>query len=78
MIWVAANWKLLAGAALGLALLVGGWTIYLKGEHAGEAGVKASVQTETIRKLEDARISKEKTDEEVRRTPYGDRVDGLR
>jgi hypothetical protein len=76
--WLVANWKLLAGAVLSLALIVGAAKLYRDGREAGKAAVRTEVQTETIKKLEDARISKEKTDEEVVRTPYDDRVDGLR
>jgi hypothetical protein len=61
-------------AATGAAV----WFIYHKGETAGAALVTTKVQGETIRTLDAARISKEKTDEEVRRTPYDDRADGLR
>lgn len=69
--------------ALAVVILIGGTllivrNIYSKGEKAGEAGVTSAVQTETIRKVDDARKAKEKADEEVRRTPYDDRVDGLR
>jgi hypothetical protein len=52
--------------------------VYRKGETAGAARVTTKVQSETIRTLDAARISKERTDEEVRRTPYDDRADGLR
>lgn len=52
--------------------------IYRKGESAGASGVTNAVQTETIKKLDEARKSKEATDEEVRRTPFDDRADGLR
>jgi len=67
---------------VGLLLLVIGTLlvvnrIYSKGETAGASGVTNAVQSETIKHIEDARQSKEKTDEEVRRTPYDDRVDGL-
>ena len=69
-------------ALLALGLVVGALLvvnhIYRKGETAGAGKVTGAVQSETIRKLEDARKSKEKTDEDVRRTPYDDRVDGLR
>lgn len=69
--------------ALAVLILIGGTllivrSIYSKGEKAGGAGVSSAVQTETIRKVDDARKAKEKADEEVRRTPYDDRVDGLR
>jgi hypothetical protein len=58
------------GTAVGL--------VYRKGETAGAANVTTRVQSETIRTLDAARISKERTDEEVHRTPYDDRADGLR
>ena len=69
--------------AVGVLLLVGGTLfivnrIYSKGETAGASGVTNAVQTETIKKIEDARKSKEKTDEEVRKTPYDDKIEGLR
>lgn len=53
-------------------------SIYNKGSKAGASEVKGAVQTETIKRVEKARETKEKADEEVRRTPYDDRVDGLR
>ncbi|MBR2813492.1 MAG: hypothetical protein IKE60_02495 [Reyranella sp.] len=64
-------------------ILIGGtvWVLrseFSKGQKAGAAGVSSAVQTETIRKVDDSRKAKEKADEEVRRTPYDDRVDGLR
>lgn len=72
-------------AAIGLAVLalIGAtaWVLrseFNKGRKAGEAGVTSAVQTETIRRVDGARQQKEKADEEVRRTPYDDRVDGLR
>lgn len=67
--------------AVGLAVvLVGGAALYVfkKGESAGSAAVTSAVQSRTIQTLDAARISKERTDEEVRRTPYDDRADGLR
>jgi hypothetical protein len=54
------------------------WLVYRSGETAGAADGTTKLQSETIRSLDAARISKEKTDEEVRRTPYGDRADSLR
>lgn len=78
MSWWFANWKTLATGAVALGLIAGAAFFYVKGERAGSAAVNNAVQTETIRRLDDARISKERTDEEVRRTPYDDRVDGLR
>jgi len=71
--------------ALALALLmiagVVAWVLnnqYNKGEASGETKVIDAVQTDTITKTEKARTDKEKADEEVRKTPYDDRVDGLR
>jgi hypothetical protein len=67
--------------AIAAALLIAGgaaWTIYGKGESAGSAKVTTAVQGKTIQTLDAARISKERTDEEVRRTPYDDRADSLR
>jgi hypothetical protein len=64
--------------ALVLAVLAIAGFIYLKGERAGSSGVINAVQSESLKKLDAARKSKERTDEEVRRTPYDDRVDGLR
>ncbi|TAJ89748.1 hypothetical protein [Reyranella sp.] len=69
--------------ALAVFILIGGTllivrNIYSKGEKAGTVGVTSAVQTETIRKVDDARKAKEKADDEVRSTPYEERVDGLR
>ena len=61
-----------------LAVLAIAGFIYLKGERAGSSGVINAVQSESLKKLDAARKSKERTDEEVRRTPYDDRVDGMR
>jgi hypothetical protein len=71
---------LIALFAIALIAATGGagWLVYRKGETAGGAGVATEVQSETIRTLDAARISKERTDEEVHRTPYDDRADGLR
>lgn len=69
-------------ALLVVALIAAGFlgyhSIYSKGENAGAGEVKGAVQTETIKRTEKARETKEKADEEVRTTPYPDRVDGLR
>lgn len=67
-------------AGLAVATLIGGGIAYIynKGETAGTSAVKTEVQSKTIETLDAARNAKEKADEEVRRTPYGDRVDGLR
>ena len=48
------------------------------GRHVGTATIRGAVQTETIQKLDAARISEKKTDEEVVRTPSDVRVDGVR
>lgn len=60
----------------GTLIVVG--NIYGKGKKSGEAGVSSVVQTEAIRQVDGARKQKENADGEVRRTPYDDRVDGLR
>lgn len=68
--------------AIGAALVFGTMFVmrseYNKGATAGGDKVKTAVQGETIKKLDDARTRKEKIDEEVRRTPLDDRIDGLR
>lgn len=67
------------GGLFAVTLIGGGIAyIYNKGETAGTSAVKTEVQSKTIETLDAARNAKEKADEEVRRTPYGDRVDGLR
>ncbi len=68
----------IAAAALVAATAVGLWIVYGKGEAAGAAKVTTAVQRETVKTLDAARISKETTDEEVHRTPYDDRADGVR
>lgn len=78
MAWLLANWKLVAAGILSLVVIGGAVVIYREGKDTGKAAVRTEIQTQTIKKLDDARISKEKTDEEVVRTPYDDRVDGLR
>lgn len=78
MPWLLANWKIVAAGALSLALIVGAAVVYRAGKDTGKAAVRDAVQTQTIKTLDAARISKEKTDAEVVRTPYDDRVDGLR
>lgn len=69
--------------ALAVLLIAGGVTYVLssyygKGFTAGETKVIDAVQTDTINATEKARTDKEKTNAEVRDTPYDDRVDGLR
>jgi len=68
----------LVAAALVAATAGSIWLVYRKGETSGAADVTTRVQSETIRTLDAARISRERTDEEVHRTPYHDRTDGLR
>ena len=68
----------IAVAALVAAPAGGRWLGYRQGETAGAADITTRVQNETIRTLDAARISRERTDEEVQRTPYDDRTDGLR
>lgn len=63
-------------AAIGTLIVLA--IVYHKGEKAGSSEVKVDVQREVIKTQDAARISKEKTDEEVHRTPYNDRVNGLR
>lgn len=70
------NPYLIGGAILATLAVIA--AIYLKGQESGQSEIKTKVQTETIRTLEQARQSKAHTDEEVLRTPYDDRVDGLR
>lgn len=77
------SWVPVAAAiVLVLALIGGGFalyhSVYTKGEKAGAAEVTTKVQTETIKAGEAARINREKVEDEVRRTPYDDRADGLR
>lgn len=62
------------------AVLIGGGIAYVfhEGKDAGSSAVTSAVQTQTIKTLDAARITKEKADEAVRSTPYGDRADGLR
>lgn len=43
----------------------------------GETKVIDAVQTKTIDDVEKARVKKEQTNDEVRKTPYSDRVDDL-
>jgi len=78
LLFLKTNWKLVAAGLIILVLLGLLIYVYNKGEKAGAAGVTNAVQSDTIKKQDAARISKEKTDEEVRNTPYLDRVDGLR
>ena len=72
------NWRTVLAGAVVAVLLGGAWVIYNKVETAGSSAVKEAVQAKTIETLNNARTTKEQADEEVRRTPYGDRVDGLR
>lgn len=69
----------LAGGLLAAVLAAGAvaW-IYGRGERAGSSAVTSAVQSQTIQALDRARTTKEKADEDVQRTPYDDRADGLR
>lgn len=64
-----------------LALFVAGLVAYNsfanKYMKLGETKVIGAVQTETIKKLDDARTEKEKANETVRTTPLDKLVDGL-
>lgn len=51
---------------------------FSEGNKAGAAAVTTTVQQETIKAQENARREKEQIEEEVRSTPYDDRVDGPR
>lgn len=69
--------------ALAAALLFGaGVLVYNqildRGKREGEGLVIGKVQTETIKATEKARETREKAEDEVRRTPYDSNVDGLR
>jgi len=69
----------LYGAVGGLILAAGaGWWIYERGAAAGSAAITSAMQSKSIETMDAARIQKERADEEIRRTPYGDRADGLR
>jgi hypothetical protein len=69
--------------ALGILALIVGVVIYLdsvrnEGRKAGAADVTTKVQEKALQELDAARKSKEKTDEEVRKTPYDDKLEGLK
>ncbi len=67
------------GGLLAVVLTAGGFMwVFSEGKSAGAGKVTTAVQTETIKAGETARIKREKADEDVRATPYGDRADGLR
>lgn len=69
----------LVGGLLAVVLTAGAIAfVYDRGERAGSGAVTTAVQTQTIQALDKARTTKEKADEDVQRTPYGDRADGLR
>lgn len=69
----------IVGGLLAVVLTAGGIAyVFHKGESAGSITVTNAVQQKTRETLDRARITKEKADEDVRRTPYSDRVDGLR
>lgn len=69
--------------ALAFVAAVVGILLYLHsireaGRREGESQIIEKINTETTKAIEKARTVKEQADEEVRRTPYSDRVDGLR
>lgn len=68
----------LAVLAIGAAVALTLNSYYKKGEKAGESIVIEKVQTETIKRTEKARDTKEKADDAVRATPYDANVDSLR
>ncbi len=62
---------IIACAALAFVLTVGGLAyVFKRGEAAGSSAITSAVQQKTIQALDPARISKERTDEEGRRTPF--------
>jgi hypothetical protein len=69
--------------ALGILALVVGVVIYLdsvrkEGRKAGAAEVTGAVQTETIKKTDEARKDKVEADEKIRAKPIDGVIDGLR
>lgn len=71
----------LAIAGIVIAALIGGtavWQIWESGRRAEADKVDAKVSKETTRTIDAGVTAKEKADEEVRRTPYDDRVDRMR
>lgn len=77
MSWILAHWKMLAGAALSLGLIVGAAKLYRDGREAGKATVRTEVQTKTIETLTNAQERKDQVDHDVSKTPYKDAVDQL-
>lgn len=76
----AIKYGLIALAVAGL-LLAGALfysSILNRGKREGENLVIDKVQSETIKATEKARTTREKAEDEVRRTPYDGNVDGLR
>jgi uncharacterized protein (DUF3084 family) len=68
----------IAAGLLIAATAAGIWFIYYKGEQAGGSAVIDKVQADTIKKIDNARTEKEKTNDAVRRAPIDDLIDGLR
>jgi hypothetical protein len=69
--------------AVGVLLLIGATLfivnrIYSKGEKSGASEVTTKVQTETIKKTDEARKDKVEADEKVRDKPIDAVIDGLR
>jgi hypothetical protein len=76
----AVKYGAIALAIVGLIVIV---VLYLdnvrdEGKKAGAAEVTGAVQTETIKKLDEARTDKAKSDEKIRNTPIDGVIDGLR
>lgn len=77
VVWALANWKLVLGAVLGLALLIAAAVIYHKGEVAGSADVRDKVNTTTNSTLDKERKAEERDRDVIRKTPYKDKLDQL-
>lgn len=58
-------------------VVIAGVTIFNKIEDAGAQRAVNAVQTDTIKQMDNARKQKQRIDEEIRTTPYTDRVDRL-
>ena len=76
----AVKYGAMALAVVGLVVVV---VLYIDGvrrdgKKAGAAEVAGAVQTETIKKLDEARKEKAKADEKVRNAPIDGVIDGLR
>ena len=75
----AVKYGAIALAIVGMIVVV---VLYLDGvrsdgKKAGAAEVTGAVQTETIKKVDEARKEKAKTDEKIRNAPLDSVIDGL-